>query len=200
MSTLNLQVSASTDDARNVNGNGAFNSNAVSYRIGNDAGTDVWDGFRWLNVTIPQGATITSALLNLYSAETAVGTTAAIIFYGEKSANAATFSSTTAGKPEGRTRTTATAPFSVDTTPWKTTGAGFSTPTFELKDLVQEIVNQATWVSGNALAIVGHDNGSAASNNIGFSTYDRDVTRGAKLSITYTTSGGVVNSNFFAFM
>lgn len=197
MSTLSLQVTASADDARNVNGNGTFTSTQVSQRLGDDAGTDVWGGWRWLNVTVPQGATINSATLDLFSAGTGVGTTAKGIFYGEKSANAVTFSNTTANKPEGRARTTANVQKDFDVATWAT--SGFGRELVDVATLIQEIVNQATWASGNALVLVGHNNASVSNNNIGYSTYDSAAARGAKLNIDYTASGGGGPSNTGAF-
>lgn len=189
MSTVTIQVAASADDARNLFTNGAFNSNNVSYRLGDDAGSDAWCGWRWLSVTVPQGATINSATLDLFSSATGMGTTALAIFYGELSANAVTFANTTAGKPEGRTRTTANVTKSLTVATWNAS-SGFGKELVDVTTLVQEIVNQGTWASGNALVLTGHNNGSAASNNIGFSTFDSAAARGAKLNIDYTSGGG----------
>jgi hypothetical protein len=36
--------------------------------LGQTGGQDYWNGWRWLNVAIPQGSTINSATLDLYSA------------------------------------------------------------------------------------------------------------------------------------
>lgn len=197
MPTINIQVSASSDDARNINGGAAKQINPVTQHLGKfNATDDYWNGFRWTNVTIPQGATITSAVLDLYSAQVTAGTTAKTIWYGVLEANTATFDTSTS-YPEGKPRTTASVTKDFSTSTWA--GLGFGVDPFDVTPLIQEIVNQGGWSSGNALALVAHDNGSANTNYVGHSTYDRATDRGAKLAITYTT-GSTANSGFFRLM
>jgi len=188
MATLNLQVGASTDDARNISSDGTFNATVVAQHIGINSSVDYWNGWRFTGVTIPNAATITSAVLNLYSSGTGTGTTALAKFFGEAADNPATFSNSTALKPEGRTRTTAYVTKSFTVANWAATG--FDKEYVDVTSLVQEIVNRGGWASGNSLVLVAHDNGSSNNNYIGHSTYDSASSRGAKLSITYTS--GVV--------
>jgi hypothetical protein len=190
MATFSTSVLASTDDARNLNGNGTFSATVTTQHLGKFSATDdYWNGFRWNAVSIPQGATISSATITLYCAATNAGTTANTIWYGEAADNAATFANTTAGKPEGRSRTTASVTKAFTVSNW--TVVGYNTADkVTVTSLVQEIINRAGWASGNSLAIVAHDNGSASTNYIGHSTYDRAVDRGAILEVTYTTSAG----------
>lgn len=185
MPTISIQVAASTDDARNNSGNGTFNATAVNQHLGVNAGIDYWNGFRWLNVTVPQGATIISATLDLFSSTTGTGGSVPCIFYGEASDNAATFANSTPGKPEGRTRTSASVNKTFTASAWA--ALGFSVDPILVTTLVQEIVNRPGWTSGNSMAIVGHDNGAANNNYIGNSTYDSNPGRGATLTIEYTT-------------
>lgn len=201
MAVLNLAVGASSDDARNLVPNSTFSATAVTQHLGKFSTTDIYyNGFRWTNVTIPQGATINSALITLYCANVNGGTTAKTIWYGEASDNAVTFSNTTAGKPEGRTHTSASVAKDFATANWTTVGYNTSDQ-IDVTSLVQEIINRAGWASGNALAIVATDNGSANTNYIGHSTYDRAVDRGAKLDITYSVGSPAPSSSdkFFLF-
>ena len=126
MAELILQVGASTDDARNISGDSTFNATVTTQHLGKLSTTDYWAGFRFLNVTIPQGATIDSAYLDLYSAGVATGTTILTIFYGNDIDDAATFANNTANKPEGKTRTTASASKTFTKTQWDSgdTGCG----------------------------------------------------------------------------
>lgn len=193
MATLNLQVGVSTDDARNINGGTSKTTNATTQHIGKfNATDDYWNGFRWTNVTIPQGATINSAVLDLYSAQVTAGTTAKSIWYGVLELNTATFNTSTS-YPEGKSRTTATVTKDFTVATWNAT-AGFGVDTFDVSSLVQEIVNQGSWSSGNTMALVCHDNGSASTNYIGHSTYDRATDRGAKLTIDYTAGGATTSA------
>ncbi|WNV87024.1 glycosyl hydrolase family 18 protein [Umezawaea sp. Da 62-37] len=185
MPTRDLQVTAGTDDARNAAGNGAFNATVTTQHLGLNAGVDYWAGLRFVNVAVPQGAVIRSASLDLYSSGVAAGTSAPVVFHGEKSANPATFSNTTAGKPEGRARTTAAVTKTFDPARWNPE-IGFGIDVVDVTPLVQEIVNQPAFASGNAIALVGHNNGAADNNYIGFNTHDfTGNLRGAKLTITY---------------
>lgn len=187
MATITVFVAASADDARNINGATSKSVTAQTQHIGKfNATDDYWNGFRWLNVTVPQGATITSATVDLYSAQTTAGTTAKSIWYGVKEVNTATFNTSTS-YPEGKTRTTASVAKDFTASNWSST-LGYGVDPVTVTTLVQEIVNQASWASGNAMGIVCHDNGSSSTNYIGHSTYDRATDRGAKLTITYTTA------------
>lgn len=188
MPTRFLQVTASTDDARNVAGNGAFNATVTTQHLGRHAGVDHWTGLRFVNVAVPQGAVIQGAALNLYSSGVAAGSSVPVVLYGEKSPDAAAFSNTTAGKPEGRPRTTATVTKTFDPARWQPE-TGFDIDVVDVTALVQEIVNQPDFASGNAIALVGHGHGAADNNYIGFNTYDfTGNLRGAKLAITYSSS------------
>lgn len=194
MATWSGNVVASTDDARNIDGDGTYSATATTQHLGKFNTTDkYWNGFRWNNVTIPQGATINTATVTLYCANVNGGTTAKTIWYGEDVDDAATFSNSTAGKPEGRTRTTASVAKDFATADWTT--VGFNTADkVTVTTLVQEIIDRGGWVSGNDLVLVAGDNGSSNTNYIGHSTYDRAVDRGALLEIDYTAGGSAASS------
>lgn len=203
MATIALQVAASTDDARNINGNGTFNATNTTYRLGNDAGTLVWCGWRFIgdlggaiDLSPLKGATINSATFDLFSAQTGQGTTAKAIFYGEDADSTATFGNTTAGKPEGRTRTTATVTKDFDVANFNT-ASSFGLDTVDLASIIQEIVDRPSW-DGASLVIIGFDDGSAASNNIGFATWNATGNnKGAMLTIDYT-AGGAPNTRRYS--
>lgn len=185
MATFSAKVLASADDARNINGGTSKSVTAVTQHIGKFNTTDdYWNGFRWLNVTIPQGATITSATVDLYSAQVTAGTTAKSIWYGVLETNTATFNTSTS-YPEGKTRTTASVAKDFVNANWSAT-LGYGVDPVDVTTLVQEIVNQGGWASGNAMGIVCHNNGSANTTYIGHSTYDRATDRGALLTVNYT--------------
>lgn len=195
MATLTVQVLASSDDARNLDPNSTASLVTTTNHLGKFNTTDkYWEGFRFNSVTIPQGATINSAIFDLYSSGTAAGTTAKVIYYGNAVDNATTFNTTTE-KPQSKTRTTATVTKDYTVASWNPT-TGFGVETVDLAAIVQEIVNRAGWVSGNSLSIIGFDNGSADTNYIGYSTFDRAVDRGAKLTIDYTVAAAAPTFNW----
>lgn len=193
MASLLVQVGASSDDARNLDSGGVGSTTVQTQHLGKFNTTDkYWNGFRFLNVTVPQGSTINSAIFDLYSAQVTGGTTAKVIYYGNAVDNATTFDTSTE-KPQSKTRTTATVTKDYTVSTWTAT-LGFGAETVDLAPVVQEIVNRAGWASGNALVIIGFDNGSSNTNYIGHSTYDRATDRGAKLTIDYTPPGsGIPN-------
>lgn len=106
-------------------------------------------GVRTAGVVIAQGATISSATLNFdqlanYSGINAAANTS---IYGNKVANAASYSTAT-NDVTGRVRTTASVAIT------GINGTGSASPLYNVAAIVQEIVNQATWVSGNAMAFM----------------------------------------------
>lgn len=184
---VTYQVSASADDTRNISGDSTFNSNAVTYHLGKfNTTTSYWNGWRWLGIPINNAATIISAKVVLFCANVNGGTTAKTKWYGVKEASATAFANNTANKPEGKTRTTAVVNKDFTTANWTTVGFQ-ETDYIDVTTLVQEIVNQAGWVSGGNMAIVAGDNASSNTNYIGHSTFDSDPTRGAKLVLEFLT-------------
>lgn len=171
MTTLNLQVAASSDDAFE-GGGGAVNITGLRIQVN---ATGEWAGFRFINVTIPQAATINSAVMQVYVHAT-TDDDPDIDIYGEAVDDAATFT-TAPDSIETRPRTTAK-------TNWTATGVGtnfVSSPS--LVSVIQEIVNRAGWVSGNDLVLIW-DGLSTSSFEV--RAYDTAAGDAAKLDIDYT--------------
>ena len=149
-STLNAtsQVSASSDDVyQNTNGS-MDNLNRTSLRIGGVVGAS---GVRFTGLSIPQGATITSAYIQFTSDNSTSNNSGAptVIIRGEASNNAPTFT-TTSNDITNRTVTTASASWAIPT--WGTTSqTGTNQRTPDLSAVVQEITNRSGWASGNAM-------------------------------------------------
>lgn len=147
-------------------------------------GTDL-AGFRFQNVTIPQGATIVSASLRLFAYNDGGGFptdgTQWGFFFGDLVPNAPAWASVSS-IPSTITPTTASVAVKGSTTDKQQLA-------HDVKAIVQEIVNQATWASGNALRFAGGNNGSANGGSL-FYDYSGDPTSSAKLLVEYTTGGG----------
>ena len=135
-------------------------------------------GVRFPNVTVPQGATINSATLTVNVPSTINDTPAGVTWYGELATNAAAFT-TTASDITNRARTSAT-------TVWSGSDIGTGDHDLTVTSIVQEIVNQGGWASGNAMALLLY--GVAASLRI--TNYDTSTTLCARLAIDYTEGGG----------
>lgn len=142
MATFTADVVYGTaDEAVHETSAGAYDS-TVDY-LGAIGGTKYHPSYSWDNVTIPQGATIDSAILEIYSTSP-LGGAPTVDIYGDDEDDMAKWS--TSDRPSGRAKTTATVNWSVSHS-----GAGNSP---DLKTIVQEIVNRAGWASGNRLGIM----------------------------------------------
>jgi len=179
-------VSASSDDAEET-GAGVVTITSsdldfCTYKI----------GMRFLNVTVPQGSTLVRATLRLTASanEAAGGHTR---LFGELVADASTF---TTGANDISNRPTTTAFKYVQFDAWTLD----YTYDYDCTDIVQEIIDQGTWSSGNNLVIMALNNAG-----IEHSAYSQNGTGNApRLTIEYlrTPGGGsgygVDKSGFFA--
>ena len=159
-------------------------------RVGN-VDSDVFDmGFSWDTVTVASGSTVTSCTVELYmkwgNGENSIVTTLA----GFDEDDTAVFASGT--RPSTRTKTTASVAGSYDY------ATDFTANTYlalgDASAIVQEIIDRAGWVSGNALGMVLLDNASGADVRWQFQDYNNDATNTAKITIVYTPAGGAVTT------
>lgn len=130
--------------------------------------------FRFVNVTVPQGATIDSATLTLNIIN--ISGTPNTSLYGVDVDNAAAFVDP-GNMPSTATRTTASA----DPDP---TGTG--TKVITITAIVQEIVNRGGWASGNAMAFVIDDNAGSGTHYWEAEDLEAGPSDEAQLDITYT--------------
>lgn len=108
-------------------------------------------GIIFSNVSVAQGATITSASIQFEADEVQTGAVTVTI-QGEDIDDAPAFTSTT-NDVTNRTLTTASVSWSPND--WNTVGeAGSDQQTPDLAAIIQEIVNRPGWVSGNDIAII----------------------------------------------
>lgn len=114
-----------------------------------DGTNTVLSGFRFNNVQLPQGATITSARLKMVS-QSLNSTATQLIVRGELSSNSAAFEAAS-NNISNRTLTTS----SVD---WSTGNEfpvlGDVINSTDITSVIQEVVNQGDWCGGNSLSIV----------------------------------------------
>jgi hypothetical protein len=129
-----------------------------SIPIGNN-GTERLAGFRFNAVTIPKGATIVDAFIQ-FASNSAQSSTCDFEISGEDADNAVTFATSPDSNLSDRTQTTAR----VEWAPaawgvYSTQGADEKTP--DIKTIIQEIIDRASWASGNAIVIlIAQDSGS----------------------------------------
>lgn len=173
MATLQVKVTDTADDG--YEGGEGISTGTVS--AGMSAGITKYAFLRFLNVTVPQGATIDLATLTLNIVDVSSPDTT---LYGVDADNAAAFADP-GNLPSAATWTTASA----DPDP-----AGTGTKVVTITTIVQEIVDRGGWASGNAMAFV-------AAGNSGFFSgweaedYEAAGTAEATLDITYTAGASV---------
>lgn len=177
------QIAASTDDAEEARTATTMSLTSGDYEISADGGVAQHFGLRFLNLTIPAGATIQSAYFRFTANTTISAGTVNIDIYGNDVDDATTFT-TTNGDISTRTRTTATVVFTVGACAPNTIYS-----TGDVKTIIQEIVDRGGWASGNDMAFMF----IAPNNTTTYATYvsyNGQPFSSAMLHIEYTTSSG----------
>lgn len=180
MATANLIVAASADDAREQAGTVTLTDPNISL----NAGTQYY-GTRFLSAPMAQGATISSAILTYSVNTTASDDPNGATIKGELVANAAAFTTATndVSNRYNNTPTTATAT-------WSGTNIGTGDKTVDVTTVVQEIVNQGSWVAGNALVLILKALGGATA--LVLKAYDGSTSLCPRLTITYTDPARII--------
>ena len=181
MTDISIRVAASNDDGH-ASATTLYRGDYYSF-IGNFSGTAYRNFFRFLNVTIPQGATIISAILRFECGyDNGPNTVCSQRIRLEDSDNAAQIGSTLADLT-GRTLTSGYVDWTV---PAWTNGVKYDTEDFTA--VLQAVVNRAGWASGNALQVHLLDNGSSSNAYRYAQNYDSFASRAAELRISYDES------------
>lgn len=183
MVTFNTSISQGTDDATNSENPGAaYEGDQVTITLAGlipIGGQRTVSGFRFQNVTVPQGATITNAFITFDSLVGRRG--GQINVWGVDVDNSSTWAETT-NEPKDATLTTATHNVTVDEI------IGFADVT--CTDCVQEIVDRGGWSSGNNMSFIFE----ASSNNqwgvFAFEAIEVEAGVPAELTIEYVEVSG----------
>lgn len=189
-STLEVSVAASADDCQRRLQTSSYFGLTDTYIAAGDYSTSYYDystGMRFLNITIPQGATIDNGTVLKLVAAYLENAIAATIIEGEDADTTLTFS--TAADYDARIHTTASIPWTPAA--W-VTGTVYNSP--ELKTIIQEIVDRALWVSGNSMVLFWRDAtgyGQALKKMSCFSWDDTTYAPPA-IHIEYTAGGGAI--------
>lgn len=153
--TINTQVAASADDAREFGGGVYFSTtttwNSMDSYTNPDSGYYRGSGARFQSIEIPQGATITAAWVEIYFYDMAADD-ADFKIYAEDVNDAVAFADAAGQRVLDRTATTAYASWVEDGV--ASGGAGWYGSNIDISSVIQEIINRAGWVSGNDLALL----------------------------------------------
>lgn len=179
MSTLIVSPQSSGDD-------GEYNDNLFQYvntgpsiSIGSTGATYYNANIRFPNINIPKDSTINSAFIDFVASASDSSTDASMRFWGELSNNASQISN--ASDFIARTRTSAFKNWAL--LPTWTIGNTYTSP--DIKNIIQEIINGASWIIGNALQIFIFNVGS---NLRHFASYDNVTYTEPILTIDFTSS------------
>ncbi|TFG89240.1 MAG: hypothetical protein E4H18_00570, partial [Hyphomicrobiales bacterium] len=149
--TLDVRVSANNDDAEERISTGAVSRNSSDLELSVDGSNAQLVGLRFNGIAIPQGATITKAYIQFQVDEASSGATSLTI-QGQASATADQFDS---ARFDISSRPTTLTSVAWQPEAWPTVGAaGTAQQSPDLSAIIQEIIDQGGWISGNSLAIL----------------------------------------------
>ena len=182
-STVIAAPESSSDDAEE-SASGSVDTGSSDLELVEESSTQTV-GIRFPDLGIPKGAVIISADITFTADETHSGATS-LTFRGEKSGDAATFTSNS-NDISGRPKTSASVTWDASSTPpmvaWNNAGDQFTSPS--LVSIVQEIVNQSAWAYGNSMAFIITGTGKRVAESQDGSAIDAP-----RLRIEYQTGSG----------
>jgi len=173
----------SSDDAEEILATGAVSVSSADLELGQPAQGFQLIGIRFAGAVIPEGATITDAYIE-FTADEDSSQTAIFEISGEKSVDAMPFNPSQ-GNISSRPSTFSSVPWGVST-PWS---MGRDYRTENIRSIIQEIIDQEAWVSGNSIAVAlsGIGTRSVASYD-----YTNPVNSGPRLIIIFDPTSGPI--------
>ena len=194
MALLEISLSVSADDGEVISTGGFTNTGGAVFYGHNGAG--ILSGFyRFPGVTIPQGSTITDAVVELYHAGGSNTLDVTARWSAQDEDDPIAIDSYSGGSQPWDTRTPTTATVDwIFQTAWSS-GVVRTTP--ELKTIIQEMVDRGTWASGDALMLMLESIAPTSGNEYSFEAVD-GTQAVPKLIINYSsapalTTSGVLN-------
>lgn len=171
---VNVQINLGSDDVYET---GSTMTNSSTLWVGNESASGSYSAFRFNNLAIPQGATITSARLEVYSTQSQwVNMSYEMAF--EDVGNSTTFTQTT--RPSTRALTAAKVAHSSNVN-WA------ANTTYQLDNVassLQQVVNRADWQSGNSASLIIRGTGGAWARKF-IRSYEGNASQAARLVVTY---------------
>jgi hypothetical protein len=171
-----FQIADATDDVNEDGTTFTAGSAGVWLGTGQSTATSL-TGLRFRGVSLPRGATIVSARLEVYSRQSQ-WLNLAFAIRGEAAGNSAAFAA--GSRPSGRATTTQVVNHSSNAQ-W------LANTWYQVNDVaavVQEIVNRGDWQAGNALALVLRGSGGAYARKF-VRSYEDGATTSIRLVVTY---------------
>lgn len=145
-----------------------------------DFGIKPLHGVRFVDIPIPQNATIDNAYIE-FKARGELSATCEVVLSGEAADNARTFDDTE-GNLSNRPRTSASVDWNVPA--WKVDERGPKQQTPDIKSIIQEIIDRDGWQAGNSLVLFIEGTTSKRSTY----TYDHSPADSPELIIQYNST------------
>ena len=193
--TVQFYMGSISDDARertDGNKNGDVENNKAEINITDD-NDDYWNGLRFTNVTIPDGALINSAYIVFTAKKTGSSLNANTRIFGEdNTSNPATYPDCNdCFDISNRTQTSSYVNwFGIPV--WIEENQ-YSSP--DLSSIVQEIVDDQSGLTNESMAFILESQGPAYPDRKAYS-YDSDPSKAAYLEVTYTIIPPGTNFNY----
>jgi hypothetical protein len=179
---IEAQIEANSDDAEEIIVSGTVNLGSRDLEMAEKNNKGRLVGMRFNGLNIPKDATITQAYLQ-FQVNDLNSERADLTITGQATANAPTFTAANTNI-SSRIKTGAVAAWTPE--PWNTIGeAGSDQKTPNIAPVIQEIINQAGWLSGNSLAIIVSGSGMRSADS-----FDGDPAAAPLLHVEYTLEAG----------
>ena len=148
---LCVKIVDSSDDAEEENVSGDISLGSNDLEMIDDNGTLQTIGLRFQNITIPQCAVIESASIQFVAKNSDNENPSNLTIFGEATVNSSTFSNEDYNI-SSRAKTSSSVLWSpVD---WSSNDSGPDQQTVDISSIVQEIVNQVDFASGNSISFI----------------------------------------------
>ena len=176
---LDVRIAASTDDAEETStGSVKMTSSDLEMTLDRDTQTV---GLRFNAINLDPGTIITEAWIQ-FTADESSSPATSLTIAGQANGDAATFT-TSAFNISSRSRTSATVSWSPAA--WTRGDAGAAQRTPDLSEILTEIINSSSWISGNSLAIIVTGEGKRVAES-----FNGEFDKAALLHIGYAGTGG----------
>ena len=183
---LSSSTNASANDGYEISSSVYTNTDEIILSFST---SPVTSAFRFEDLNIPRGASITSAYLKFTSAQYNIASTN-ITIAGELTGDSSALSSSN-GSISSKTQTAAVVDWSVDND-FPSGGDDVNSP--DIAPVIQEIIDQSSWCGNNALTVLVNGQGTSTSSNRRVMAYDDGTGTAPQLVISYdqTSATGCV--------
>ena len=178
--TFDIKLAASTDDMEEYVTDGAMQSTSSDLEMPyENSGTPPTQpqiiGLRYF-LAVSKGIQVSKAYVEFTCDETKGGTSPVnLVIQGQLIANAPAFATTAKDLSSRTTRTKAQVSWSVEN--WTTVGQ--KSQSADISSIIQELVNQTGWASGNAIVLIISDDKSKPSSGVRCADAMEDQAAGA---------------------